>query len=39
VEYLDPAGQALVRQAARKLLAQGERSLVGLHNAWLESST
>ena len=39
VEYLDPAGQALVREAARKLLVRGERTLLGLHNAWLESST
>ena len=39
VEYLDPAGQALVRGAARKLLVRGERTLLGLHNAWLESST
>jgi len=39
VEYLDAAGQALVREAARKLLAKGERTLLGLHNAWQESST
>lgn len=39
VEYLDPAGQSLVRDAARKLLVRGERTLLGLHNAWLEYST
>jgi aminoglycoside phosphotransferase (APT) family kinase protein len=39
VEYLDAAGQSLVRDAARKLLVRGERTLVGLHNAWLEYST
>ena len=39
VEYLDQAGQALVREAARKLFARAERTLLGLHNAWLESST
>jgi aminoglycoside phosphotransferase (APT) family kinase protein len=39
VEYLDPAGQAVVRGAARQLLARGERTLVGLRNAWQESST
>jgi hypothetical protein len=39
VEYLDEAGQALVRGAARKLLVKGERTLLGLHNAWQESST
>lgn len=39
VEYLDGAGQALVRDAARKLLVRGERTLLGLHNAWLEYST
>jgi aminoglycoside phosphotransferase (APT) family kinase protein len=39
VEYLDPAGQELVRQAARKLLLRSERTLLGLHNAWQESST
>jgi 5-methylthioribose kinase len=39
VEYLDAAGQALVRDAARKLLVRGERTLLGLHNAWLEYST
>ena len=39
VEYLDEAGQALVREAARKLLVKGERTLLGLHNAWQESST
>src|SRR5882724_10227740 len=39
VEYLDAAGQSLVRDAARKLLARGERTLLGLHNAWLEYST
>ena len=39
VEYLDPAGQELVRRAARHLLARGERTLLGLRNAWQESST
>jgi len=39
VEYLDAAGQSLVRDAARKLLLRGERTLLGLHNAWLEYST
>jgi aminoglycoside phosphotransferase (APT) family kinase protein len=39
VEYLDGAGQSLVREAARKLLVRGERTLLGLHNAWLEYST
>jgi len=39
VEYLDPAGQELVRQAARSLLVRGERSLRGVRNAWQESST
>ncbi len=39
VEYLDAAGQARVRDAARKLLVRGERTLLGLHNAWLEYST
>ena len=39
VEYLDAAGQSLVRDAARKLLQRGERTLLGLHNAWLEYST
>src|SRR5204862_684262 len=39
VEYLNGAGQSLVRDAARKLLVRGERTLLGLHNAWLEYST
>jgi hypothetical protein len=39
VEYLDQAGQALVREAARKLLVRGERTLLGVRNAWLEYST
>ena len=39
VEYLDAAGQSLVRDAARKLLQRGERTLLGLHNAWREYST
>jgi aminoglycoside phosphotransferase (APT) family kinase protein len=39
VEYLDQAGQVLVRQAARKLLVTGERTLAGLKRAWQESST
>ena len=39
VEYLDGAGQELVRRAARHLLVKGERTLLGLRNAWQESST
>jgi aminoglycoside phosphotransferase (APT) family kinase protein len=39
VEYLDRAGQALVREAARRLLVRGERTLAGLRAAWQESST
>ena len=39
VEYLDHAGQALVRRAARKLLAAGETTLASLRSAWQESST
>src|SRR6266850_474502 len=38
-EYLDPAGQELVRRAARALLVRGETTLLGLRNAWQESST
>jgi aminoglycoside phosphotransferase (APT) family kinase protein len=39
VEYLDAARQSRVRDVARKLLVRGERTLLGLHNAWLEYST
>jgi aminoglycoside phosphotransferase (APT) family kinase protein len=39
VEYLDATGQAVVRDAARGLLVRGERTLLGLHNAWQESLT
>ena len=39
VEYLDPPQQEVVRRAARQLLVRGERTLLGLHNAWLEYST
>jgi aminoglycoside phosphotransferase (APT) family kinase protein len=39
VEYLDESGRALVRRAARKLLAAPERTLAGLRDAWQRSST
>ena len=39
VEYLDATGQALVREAARKLLASDERTLAGLRDLWQKSST
>ena len=39
VEYLDQGGQALVREAARSLLVGGERTLLGVRNAWHEYST
>ena len=39
VEYLDAAGQAVVREAARKLLASDERTLAGLRDLWQKSST
>jgi 5-methylthioribose kinase len=39
VEYLDPTGRALVRRAARALLAAPVRTLGELREAWQRSST
>jgi 5-methylthioribose kinase len=39
VEYLDDAGRALVRRAARALLAEPVRTLAELREAWQRSST
>jgi aminoglycoside phosphotransferase (APT) family kinase protein len=39
VEYLDEAGRALVRRAARELLARPVRTLAELKAAWQRSST